>query len=267
MLYLLCFCFLTCSNTKQEQLPTLVLVHGGWHGAWSWYKVIPLLENKGYPVVAIDLPGNGSDHILPETVSFEDYVEKIQRTAQTIKGPIILVGHSSAGTAIAQASEQLGTQKVKSLVFLDAFMPNNGESVFSLVGKYADPNLAAGSALGESIIVAEDGQTCTLNTTKVQNLLYHDCNETDYQMALQKLSPQPIAALATPAQLTDDNYGQLAKYYILCTEAKDFDKRKMTENVPVKKLFEIESGHSPFFSKSDELVRCFIEIVDHSSMR
>lgn len=262
---LICIRQSSSEKIKENQRASLLLVHGGWHGAWSWHKIMPLLEKLHFSAVAIDLPGNGADCKSPSEVGLQDYVKKIKNIAESIVGPIILVGHSSAGTAIAQAAESLGIPKVQALIFLDAFMPKDGESVFSLVEKFADLRQASGSALGESIIVAEDGKTCTLNPGKLKDLLYHDCNEADYKFAREKLSPQPIATLATPVRLTNNIYGKIPKYYILCTQARDFDKRKLTQNMPIKKLYTIESSHSPFFSRPQELVDHLTEITNQTS--
>lgn len=128
----------------QAQSKTYILIHGGWHGAWCWKKVVPLLEAKGNRVFAIDLPGHGNDKTPMATVTLDDYVQKIVRVAKAQTGPVILVGHSMAGVAIAQAAEVLGTEKVAKLVFLDAFMPKNGESVFALAGKAEAQNKATG---------------------------------------------------------------------------------------------------------------------------
>lgn len=123
------------SAISYAQPKTYILVHGGWHGAWCWKKVVPLLEAKGNRVLAIDLPGHGEDKTPAATVTLKDYVQKVVRVANAQTGPVILVGHSMSGVVIAQAGEVLGTGKVAKLVFLDAFMPRNGESVFALAEK------------------------------------------------------------------------------------------------------------------------------------
>src|SRR5215510_82089 len=84
---------------------TYILIHGAWHGAWCWYKVVPVMKKKGCKVVAIDLPGHGKDTTNPEQVTFKMYVERVKQVANNIPGQVILVGHSMAGTVISQAAE------------------------------------------------------------------------------------------------------------------------------------------------------------------
>ena len=248
-------------SSAQSSSPSFILVHGGWHGAWCWHKVVPLMKEKGLNVLAIDLPGHGSDKTLPAPVTLEDYANKVIDVTNGVQGEVILLGHSSGGTVIAQAAEQLTPGKVSALVFLDAFMPLDGESVFSLVEKFPNkPDGNKGAALAESMIFSTDQKTSTLSLDKVKELLYHDCMDADIDLAKSKLGAQPIAPLATPVHVTDENYGAIPKYYILCTEAKDFDKTKVASNVPCKKIYHLRSSHSPFFSMPESLVAIMEDI-------
>lgn len=247
------------------QSKTYILVHGGWHGAWSWNRVMPLLESKGYRAIAIDLPGHGNDKTPAEEVTLQDYVQKVVSTANKQNGQVILVGHSMAGVVIAQAGEELGKEKVAKLVFLDAFMPKNGESVFSIVGKLEAENKeadisASGPTVVESMVFTEGQKACSLKPENVKALFYHDCLEEDISFAKANLSLQPIAALATPVHLTEERYGTIPKVYILCTEAKDMDKSSLVNNVLCQKIYKLASGHSPFFSMPEELVAILHEI-------
>ena len=240
----------------QGQRKTFVMVHAQWHGGWCWEKVVPLLQNKGHQAIAFDLPGHGSDTSRTETITLEDCVEKVVTTSMALPGQVILVGHSSSGIVIAQAAEILGKDKVMSLVFVDGFLPNDGESVFSLAEKYA----SSGTPLAKSFILSNDQQTISLNLDDVQNLLYHDCSAADVNLTKSKLRPGPQAVLATAAKLSEKNYGAIPKYYILCTKARDMEKTRLAKNVSCKKVYTLASSHSPFFSMPEELVKILEKI-------
>ena len=105
---------------------TVVLVHGAWADGSSWNKVIPLLQAKGFPVVAVQLP----------LTSVHDDLAVTKRMISTIDGPIVLVGHSWGGMAITQAGDD---PKVAALVYLSAFAPDLGESGSSLIGAHPAP--------------------------------------------------------------------------------------------------------------------------------
>ncbi|GAB3950926.1 alpha/beta hydrolase [Spirosoma harenae] len=247
------------------QAKTYILVHGAWHGAWCWKKVVPLLEVKGNQVVAIDLPGHGEDKTPIASVTLEDYVQKVVSVAKSQRGPVILVGHSMAGVVIAQAAEVLGREKVAKLVFLDAFMPKNGESVFALAGKAEALNKAAGNvpsgpSLTESLILSADQKTSMIKPENATQLFYHDCSTDDISFTKAHLGWQSMACLGTPVSVTDARYGSIPKIYILCTQAKDLDKSRLTDNVPIQKKYTLASSHSPFFSIPEKLAAILQEL-------
>ncbi len=242
---------------------TYLLVHGAWHGAWCWDKVIPLLQARGHKAIAIDLPGHGHDIGRTSDISLDDYVNEIVKTANDQKGQVILVGHSMAGIVISQAAEKLGAKKISALIYLDAFLPRNGESLFSLVDatlKQLQPNASRKPTLVENIIMSEDHKTNSVNPEMAAQIFYHDCSEEDKKFALARISKEPIAPLATPLRLTDVVYGVIPKYYILCTESKDMDKTFLSTHVPCKKVYKLASSHSPFFSLPEKLVEILNEI-------
>jgi len=97
----------------------VILVHGAWADGSSWSKVIPLLERRGFHVTAVQLP----------LTSVADDVATLQRAIESEPGPILLVGHSYAGVVITEAGND---PKVTGLVYISAYAPDAGQSVFSL---------------------------------------------------------------------------------------------------------------------------------------
>jgi pimeloyl-ACP methyl ester carboxylesterase len=101
----------------------IVLVHGAWADGSCWSKIIPLLEAKGFHVVAVQDP----------LTSFADDVAAANRTIDSQDGPVLLVGHSYGGAVITQAGNN---PKVVGLVYVAAFAPDAGESAGSLAKPY-----------------------------------------------------------------------------------------------------------------------------------
>lgn len=87
-------------------MSTFVLIHGGWHGAWCWDRVAPLLEQGGHEVVSFDLPGHGEDRTPSVEVTLEGYTDRVVEALDALSEPVVLVGHSLGGTAISQAAER-----------------------------------------------------------------------------------------------------------------------------------------------------------------
>lgn len=228
-------------------------MHGAGHGGWAWKKVVPLLEAQGHRVLAIDLPSHGDDKTPAEGVTLNDYMQKVVDVAHAHPGRVILVGHSSGGVTIAGAAERLGAGKVEKLIFLDAFLPNNGESVFSLAAKFLPPSQTGEPDFTDSFIFDEQGTTFRLDTARVAHFLYHDCLPEDISFAKSNLSKQPVAPFATPVEVSDGIYGAIPKYYIICSEARNGNMTQMANNVPVNQIVTLPTSHSPFFSQPDAL--------------
>ena len=110
------------SNSENENKvkPSVVLVHGAWADGSSWDGVIAMLQEQGFTVFAVANPLRGLASDSAYLASF----------LATITGPIILVGHSYGGAVITNAAT--GNPNVKALVFIDAFAPDEGESLASL---------------------------------------------------------------------------------------------------------------------------------------
>jgi pimeloyl-ACP methyl ester carboxylesterase len=100
-------------------IKTIVLVHGAFADGSSWDKVTPLLEAKGYKVVAVHQPLS----------SLEADVAATRRAIEVAPGPVLLVGHSYGGFVITEAGTN---DKVTGLVYISAFAPDNGESINDL---------------------------------------------------------------------------------------------------------------------------------------
>ena len=112
--------------------PTVVLVNGAWANNASWSAVIKRLQQEGYTVVAPPNP----------LQSLNGDAETIADLLQTISGPIVLVGHSYGGMVISNAA--VGNPNVKALVYINAFIPDEGESALGLDSSQPGSALGAG---------------------------------------------------------------------------------------------------------------------------
>jgi pimeloyl-ACP methyl ester carboxylesterase len=114
-------------------MSTFVLVHGAWQSSGTWDLLVPLLEKQGHRVVTPILSGLGTDQgRLSPDITLGQHVEDVSRQLAELPDPVILVGHSYAGMIISGAAETNPTQ-IKRLVFVDAFIPENGQSVLDLL--------------------------------------------------------------------------------------------------------------------------------------
>src|SRR5687767_6528998 len=123
------------SQAYQSPRPTIVLVHGDWADGSSWTSVIERLQDRGVTVVA---PPNLLRGPAADAAYLASYM-------QTISGPIVLVAHSYGGFVITNAAT--GNTNVKALVYIDSFMPDEGEIAGALVA-------GSGSCIDESALNA-----------------------------------------------------------------------------------------------------------------
>jgi pimeloyl-ACP methyl ester carboxylesterase len=119
-------------KTGQPAKPTIVLVHGAWADGSSWSAVTSRLQRAGYTV---DVEANPLRGVASDAAYLRDLLA-------SITGPVVLVGHSYGGMVITSAAT--GNPNVKALVYVDAFIPDQGESVGALAaaqpGSELDPN-------------------------------------------------------------------------------------------------------------------------------
>lgn len=160
--------FLTAAfSTAQAQnnnpkKPVVVLVHGAYADGSSWSKVIPLLQAEGYKVIAVQNP----------LTSLADDVAATNRAINQQTEPVLLVGHSWAGVVITQAGNN---QKVKGLVYVSAFAPDSGQSVFdAAAGTPASP--AAGSE------IKDEGGFLTLPAATISKYFAQDLSPVEQNL-------------------------------------------------------------------------------------
>ncbi|MFJ4845808.1 MULTISPECIES: alpha/beta fold hydrolase [unclassified Streptomyces] len=137
----------TASTAKaaspQRAKPTVVLVHGAFADSSSWNGVIKKLKKDGYPVVAAANPLR----------SLSGDAASVKSVLAAVDGPVVLAAHSYGGAVISNAAR--GSDKVKALVYTDAFLPDKGESADDLAGKF--PGSVIGQVLRPVPITNPDG--------------------------------------------------------------------------------------------------------------
>jgi pimeloyl-ACP methyl ester carboxylesterase len=230
-------------------LSTIVLVHGGWHGAWCWDGVAPLLEQTGHEVVRFDLPGHGEDQTPAAEVTLESYTSRVVEALDTLPEPVVLVGHSLSGTVISQAAEQR-TGKIEKLVYLCALLLPSGKSAIEASQEDSD------SVILQNAEVEEDLGRIILSEAGMREALYHDCPGEDFERALRLVSPQPLAPLGTPVEVTEGKFGSVRRTYIHTTQDRAVSppaQEKMYTDLPCEKVVSMATGHLPFFAAPEEL--------------
>lgn len=115
--------------------PTFVIVHGAWGGGWDWRTVDSLLTKDGYKVVRVTLTGLGERrHLSAPNVGLYTHIDDVvNKILWDDMKDVILLGHSYGGMVITGVADRI-PERIKRLIYLDAMLPDSGESVRSLQG-------------------------------------------------------------------------------------------------------------------------------------
>jgi pimeloyl-ACP methyl ester carboxylesterase len=148
----------TTSANATTATPNIVLVHGLWADGSSWSKVIPILQNAGHRVIAVQLAER----------SLADDVATVKRAIDLVGGPTILVGHSFGGFVITNAG--YNNQNVTGLVYVSAFAPDEGESAVNFVPV---------ESLPPGLLVFDSGGFAYLNPEMFPQAFAQDVNVTE----------------------------------------------------------------------------------------
>ena len=199
---------------------------------------------------ALDLPGHGSTRMPISEISLQAYADHVCGVLDDQAQPAILVGHSMGGVVISQAAEYR-PEKVKILVYLAAFLLQNGESLSQVFDGDTD------SLLTPNVVLSEDQSYLTVREEAIKEIFYADCSVEDVVRAKSLLVPQAIAPATTPINITEENFGRIPRVYIETLRDRVISpalQKQMYTTLKCQKVISMGTSHSPFFSAPEELV-------------
>ncbi len=185
-----------------ENPKTFVLIHGAWHGGWCWRRVADLLQAQGHKVFAPTLTGLGErSHLMAKDIDLDTHIADVVNVIkwEGLTG-ICLVGHSYGGWPVSGALEQI-EDRVASVVYLDAFVPENGERGFDLTSEFSRQGIRAAIERGEIGRPPPTAETFGVNAA-------------DRAWVDSKLMPQPVGVAMQPVRLTGARERVAKKLYI-----------------------------------------------------
>jgi pimeloyl-ACP methyl ester carboxylesterase len=226
---------------------SVVLVHGAWHGAWCFDRVVELLADARIDAIAVDLPGHGAD---PGPLSdLHGDAARVCEVLDQLDGECVLLGHSYGGAVITEAGVH---PAVRHLVYLCAFAIDANESCMTAAIDLAamlDLSLGEGTNLADAMVVNDDGTT-TVDPDGAVASFFNDCDDASAAAAVARLGLQATVTLAdTPTAVA---WRERPSTYVVCTEDRAVPPalqramaRRCTETV------DLPAGHSPFLSAPD----------------
>ncbi|XP_059624714.1 methyl jasmonate esterase 1-like [Cornus florida] len=247
-----------------------VLVHGTNLGAWSWYKLVPLLKSAGHHVTALDLAANGvNPRQLNEVASFFEYAQPLTDFMASLpKGEkVVLVAHSYGGLCISLAMERF-PEKISVAVFLAALMPNYiapPATLFQEYFKRTSPN----PFLDSTIVYDSNHQIVSLllGPQVLATGLYNDSPTKDLELGKMLVRPTGfyLNDLSKPF-LSHNKFGMVTRVFIISGDDQiqpvDFQKYMIQNSPPKEVKYITGSDHMPMISKPFELYITLQQIAD-----
>ncbi|WP_433199571.1 alpha/beta fold hydrolase [Nocardia sp. CA-107356] len=226
--------------TEDAPKPTVVLVHGAFADGSSWNDVIDKLRKDRYPVVAAANPLRGP---AADATTLRGLISHID-------GPVVLVGHSYGGSVISAAAA--GSDQVKALVYVAAFLPAPGETALELTGKF--PGTTLPGTLDPVPFTNPDGSTGT--DLYIQQAKFHDQFAADVpadRAASAAASQRPILQSALQEKATVAAWTDKPSWDVVTTEDLNIPvaaQRFMAERAHAQ-VTEVAASHSVAISHPD----------------
>ncbi|MEU5324198.1 alpha/beta hydrolase [Streptomyces sp. NPDC021056] len=225
--------------------PTIVLEHGAFADAASWDGVVARLQRAGYPVVSAANPLRGPASDAAYLRSVLDHID----------GPVVLVGHSYGGTVISQAATGL-EGKVKALVYIAAFLPDEGESSIGLTDKF--PGSTLGQAVESVNYVLPDGDQGADVYIKPEKFRSQFAADVPKDKArLMAAGQRPIAAAALEEKSTQAAWKTIPSWSLVTTEDRNIPlaaQRFMSARANARTTT-IDASHAVSVSRPEAVTR------------
>ena len=240
------------SEAEERPPATFVLVHGAWHGGWCWRRVADRLERLGHKVFTPTLTGLGErSHLLHPGITLETHVTDIVNVLKWESlTDVVLVGHSYAGFVISGVAEQM-PGALAALVYLDAFVPENGDAMINLTSEATREAILAAAQRGETTVPPRRAE-------------FFRVNERDRAWVDALLTPHPIATLTARIALAGARDRVSRKVYIRATDYPNpgFDAAcERARRDPAWRVYDLPCGHDVMIDLPDELAEILEEVA------
>ena len=231
---------------------TFVLVHGAWHGGWCWRRVSDLLERQGHKVFTPTLTGLGErSHLLRAGINVSTHVTDV---ANVLKweglSNVVLCGHSYGGLVVSGVAEQMSSA-IGSIVFLDAFVPENGDSMAALTSGAVRDNLKIAAERGDLGVPARSAAAFLVK-------------DKDQAWVDAMCVPQPIGTMTEKITLTGARERIGKKAYIRASAYPNpgFDTAYARVKADTSwRTYEVPCGHDVMVDMPERLTEILVEVA------
>lgn len=230
-------------------MATFVLVHGAWHGAWCWRRVVRLLARGGHDVFTPTLTGLGErSHLLAPAVGLDTHIlDVVNEMKWQGLNDVVLVGHSYGGLVISGVAEK--TEKsIASFVLLDAFFPESGQGMIDLAPPPGRDVLLAAQRRGEVSVPPRSAADFNVNAG-------------DRAWVDAQCTPQPIGCFLQKLTLSGARERIASKTYIRASAypSQPFDLALEKARARGWRSYEVACGHDVMLDAPERLAEILHE--------
>ncbi len=235
-------------------MATVVVCHGAWSGSWAWRRMHPLLQAAGHALHVPAYTGLGErHHTTSPLVTLDTHIaDVVGRIEMEDLVDFVLVGHSYGGMVATGVADRV-RERIQHLVYLDAFVPLDGQSLADIQG---EAHLA---------LLVEVAKRAGEGWRIPPQALPPDTSAEDIAWIMPRRFAQPLATFTTPVQLTRGAFSG-PRSYIFCTRVGPADsfRRFATQarTGPGWGYFEIDASHNPHITAPDALAGLLLGIVE-----
>jgi pimeloyl-ACP methyl ester carboxylesterase len=226
-------------------MATFVVAHGAWSAGWAWKKMRPLMRAAGHEFYTPTYTGIGErSHLASPEIDLDTHITDIVNILDFEElQDVVLIGHSYGGM-VATGIADRARERVAKLIYLDAFVPEDGQSLFDLTDHAARHRADA-----------VDGWRVTPNP------MPPDTAQADLAWATPKRVYQPVHTLDRPLRLTRGPL-TLPRQYILCTRSEAFRPFANKAKAAGWPVHELDSSHNPHITCPDALMALLNKIAN-----
>jgi pimeloyl-ACP methyl ester carboxylesterase len=230
---------------------TFLVCHGAWSAGWVWKKMHPLMQAAGHRLVTPTYTGLGErEHLANPSIDLETHIQDILNVIQYEDlRDIVLIGHSYGGMVATGVADR-ARDRIAQLIYLDAFVPSGGQSLFDL-NKAAEPSMRDAAKSG-------DGWRIPPNPTPP------DTPPDDAAWLAERRVAQPLKCFEMPLVLHGGE-PTLPRSYIYALRAPPADTfRPFAERAQTEagwRYMEIDASHSPHVTAPKEVMALLQRLV------
>jgi pimeloyl-ACP methyl ester carboxylesterase len=221
-----------------------VVAHGAWSAGWAWKRMHSRMEARGHQLVTPTYTGIGERaHLANPDIDLDTHITDVVNVlVYEDLDDVILVGHSYGGM-VATGTADRARERIRQLIYLDAFLPEDGQSLFDLDG-----------------LANQHTQNAVDGWKVPPNPVPSDTADEDVRWVSPRRMHQPIKTLSQPLRLTRGPL-TLPRSYILCTRSQAFRRFADMARAAGWPVYDLDSSHNPHITCPDALTTLLNDIA------